>query len=270
MLTGLRDACSLLSTTNRRPLWEQVGLSGESGRQPLASPTGEVEPPQGCWWGQAGSLFGNEAGAKEEVDMSERDFSLAEAIDVLKPLAVLVGEMLVYSIFIFVFYRFLARRGIVTPNLDKFNRAGTKFLRAIFYVIQHALLFPVIIMGWFLVLVVILSLLGQDQTPGNILLVSIALVSTIRATAYYNEDLSRDLAKMLPFAVLGLFLVSKSYLSLDVSSRALNELDDHWRVIIYYLAFAVVLEFVLWIGYSMVGAFSHRSEDILKQEEVTG
>jgi hypothetical protein len=199
--------------------------------------------------------------------MSELDFSLAEAIDVLKPLAVLVGEMLVYALFIFVFYRFLARRDIVTPNLEKFNRAGTKFLRAIFYVIQHALLFPVIIMGWFAVLVLILSLLGQDQTPGNILLVSIALVSTIRATAYYSEDLSRDLAKMLPFAVLGLFLVSKSYLSLDISSGALRELDDHWRVIVYYLVFAVVLEFVLRIGYSIVTSFSHGSDETVKQNE---
>tara|TARA_B100000315_G_scaffold256283_1_gene301837 strand:+ start:711 stop:1319 length:609 start_codon:yes stop_codon:yes gene_type:complete len=200
--------------------------------------------------------------------MSELDFSLTEAIDVLKPLAVLVGEMLVYAVFIFVFYRFLARRDIVTPNLDKFNKAGTKFLRAIFYVIQHALLFPIIIMSWFAVLVVILSLLGQDQTPGNILLVSIALVSTIRATAYYNEDLSRDLAKMLPFAVLGLFLVSKSYLSLDISSGALEDLGDHWRAIVYYLAFAVVLEFVLRIVYSIVRSITHRSDETLKTTEI--
>jgi hypothetical protein len=123
-------------------------------------------------------------------------------------------------------------------------------------------------MGWFAVLVVILSLLGQDQTPGNILLVSIALVSTIRATAYYNEDLSRDLAKMLPFAVLGLFLVSKSNLSLDISSGALNELDDHWRVIVYYLGFAVVLEFVLRVVYGIVGRFSHRSDATLEQSEI--
>lgn len=50
--------------------------------------------------------------------MSEIEFSASQAVDVLKPLAVLVVEIFIYSVFIFTFYRFLARRDIVKANLN--------------------------------------------------------------------------------------------------------------------------------------------------------
>ena len=184
--------------------------------------------------------------------MSGLEFSVSEAIDVLKPLAVLVGEIFIYAVFVFTFYRFLAKRDIVTANLGRYNKAGYQFLRATLYFFQHVLLFPILTICWGAVVVVVLALLGEDQPAEDILLVSVALVSTIRATAYVTEDLSRDLAKMLPFAVLGLYLVNKSYVSMSVSSGVLEDVPDHWELIVYYIIFVVALEFVLRIGYGLV------------------
>ena len=184
--------------------------------------------------------------------MAELEFTTSEAIEILKPLAVLLGEITAYAVFVFVFYRFMARRDIITANLSRYKHAGHRFIIATDYIMRHVLFFPILTVCWTGVIVVILSLLGKDQQPENILLVSVALISTIRATAYITEDLSKDLAKMLPFAILGLFLVDKSYLSLSVTSGVLEEIPDYWEIIVYYIIFVVALELALRIFYGIV------------------
>ena len=63
---------------------------------------------------------------------------------------------------------------------------------------------------WFKVIAVMPTFLARDQTFPDILLVSMAMVGAIRVSAYVTEDLSRDLAKILPFAVLGIFIINVS------------------------------------------------------------
>ena len=50
---------------------------------------------------------------------------------------------------------------------------------------------------------------------------------------------------MLPFAILGIYLVDKDYYSLEVSEGVIRELPDHWEVIVYYTVFVVILEIVM-------------------------
>ena len=82
-----------------------------------------------------------------------------------------------------------------------------------------------------------------------------ATVSAIRATAYYNEDLSRDLAKILPFAVMAVFLIDASFFSLSDSLDTLNEASDYNEHILYYLMFLIALEFVLRAAVGVVALF---------------
>ena len=72
-----------------------------------------------------------------------------------------------------------------------------------------------------------------------------ATVSAIRISAYYNEDLSRDLAKILPFAVLGVFIINTSFFNMQSSLDTLAELNTHLDTIVYYLVYLVALEFAL-------------------------
>jgi hypothetical protein len=78
------------------------------------------------------------------------------------------------------------------------------------------------------------------------------VLSPIRITAYYNEDLSRDLAKMLPFALLGVYVVDLSYFSFPASLDALLRAFNQWESITYYLMFVVGLEFILRISSPVV------------------
>ncbi|MCK4588942.1 MAG: hypothetical protein KAT77_00740 [Nanoarchaeota archaeon] len=165
---------------------------------------------------------------------------------VLKPLILFVIGMLVYSIFVFKFYRFLGRRNIFELDLKKKYGVG-KFLGVVWYGIEHILLFPLFVFIWFAVVSVLLMILGKNQTASGILLISMALVATVRITAYYHEDLSRDLAKMLPFVLLGVFLIDIGFFDWSASWELLKSVPALWKTIVYYLVFIIALEFILRI-----------------------
>lgn len=188
-----------------------------------------------------------------------------EAYDILKPLILFIIGMVVYSIFIFKFYRFIARKEIFNLNLQQYSEKSfawlRKFLSIIFYIIEYVLLFPLITFFWFIIFSVLLSFLTREQTVNNVILVSIALVSTIRIAAYYDEELSKDLAKMLPFALLGIFLVDISYFSFSTSMDVIKQIPSFWNIMVYYLLFAIVLEFVLRIGYSLIAPKSSKKKE---------
>ena len=74
-----------------------------------------------------------------------------------------------------------------------------------------------------------------------------ALVASIRVTAYYNEALSTDLAKMFPFALLAIFLVDMSFFSYQGSLITIKQFPLMWKQLIYYLGFTIALEFLLRI-----------------------
>jgi len=86
----------------------------------------------------------------------------------------------------------------------------------------------------------------------------VALIGVIRAMAYYDEDLSKDLAKMMPFALLGVFLVDISYFTLSNSIGAIIQLFSLWELIVYYLIILILIEFVLRILYFIVKAFKRK------------
>ena len=88
----------------------------------------------------------------------------------------------------------------------------------------------------------------------EVLLVALAVVSAIRVTAYYHEDLARDLAKILPLAVLGTFIIDASFLTVEESAAVIQEANNNRETIFYYFVFLVLLEFFLRIvmGYVML------------------
>jgi len=187
-----------------------------------------------------------------------------EAYTVLKPLIIFIIGMVIYSLFIFKFYRFVARRDIFELNLQQYNKAEHPFLKKTFgsflYLVEYLLVFPLFTFLWFAVMVVLIAFLAKEQTAQSVLLVSIAVVATVRVTSYYKEELSRDLAKMLPFALLGVFLVDISFFSFASSFTVVKQIPFLWKTIIYYLLFVIVLEFILRIVHSFVGLFRKKKK----------
>jgi hypothetical protein len=181
--------------------------------------------------------------------------SIEEAIIVIQPLLLFVIGMAVYSVFIYHFYRFLAKKDVITLDLRRHTESRHALIKFIFkiliYIFENILFVPLFTFFWFGVLTILIAFLAKEQAVQNIILASMALVGAVRITAYYKEDLSSDLAKTLPLALLAIYLTEASSFSYQTFLGTLQAILDQWKLLIYYLTFAVILEILLNLGYEL-------------------
>ena len=182
-------------------------------------------------------------------DIFSKGLDFNEALDLLGPASVYVLFMAVYAIFVFKFYRFLAARDMFAIDLSRYEDVSLRWLRSslhvAFYILKYLLLFPIVAFFWFAILTLILAFLSRGQDFSETLSIALATVGAIRVAAYFNEDLSQDLAKILPFAVLAAFIIDISFFSVEESLESLKDVMDYSEEILYYLVFLIALEFVL-------------------------
>ena len=204
-------------------------------------------------------------------DLFTNGLNLNDAMDLLSDVGVYVVGMSLYAVFVFNFYRFLAAKNMFQIDLSRYEQSRFRLVRRLlhvfFYVVKYIILFPFFAFFWFAVLTLILTFLSKDRSFADTLVVALATVSAIRMTAYYNEDLSRDLAKILPFAVLAVFLIDASFFAIGESLDVLREVEDYTANIVYYLLFLVLLEFALRIINGVVVAVLRPGRRALNLEE---
>ncbi len=157
----------------------------------------------------------------------------------------------IYAIFVFKFYKFLAKRNIVDLDLNKYNRTEhpflTKLFAGLFYILEYIIILPIITSFWFAILAIFLLVLSKTQDVGLVITISAALIAAVRLTSYISENLSQDLAKMLPFTLLGLFLIEPGFFSLDLFIERIGQIPSLISQIPYYILFIIILEFILRI-----------------------
>ncbi len=197
--------------------------------------------------------------------------SLPESYQLVFNIFVYVILIAIYSIFVFEFYRFLARKNIIRLNLSKYNTSSSpglkKFLAALFYLIEYIIILPILVFFWFAVLAFMLLLLSESQPISQIFLISAAVVGAIRITSYFREDLSRDLAKMFPFTVLAIFLLSPDFLEFSSVVGKLAEVPLFLRHIFFYLFFVVCFEIFIRAVYTITFLFKRPEEQEMEEVE---
>ena len=183
-----------------------------------------------------------------EVDLL-RQLNFNEAVNLLRPAAIFAVGVAIYAILIFNLYRFMSRRDIFNLNFSRFEQSRHpvlgKTLHLISYALKYLLIFPLFAFFWFGVLVVMVAFLSKTKEVEDLLLIAMAVLTSVRVTSYYTEALSRDIAKMLPFALLGIFLIDLRYFDFNTSTGLLNRVGEQWTSIFYYWIFVVVLELAL-------------------------
>ena len=198
---------------------------------------------------------------------------LIEALTALRPLALATIGIAVYGIFVFNFYRFLARKDIFKLDLDKYNHTTRPLVHKAFasflYVLKFLVIFPAFVFFWFVVLAFLLSLMARNQSVDSVLLAAMAVVGSIRLCAYYNQTLSTDLAKILPFALLGITLIDRSLVNIPTSSTNLEEAVEYWETMVYYMAAVVILEMTMRI-LAGVRALIRRKMDARRERSAGG
>jgi hypothetical protein len=172
-----------------------------------------------------------------------------EAFTTLKPLVIFMFGIVIYAIFIYKFYQLIPKKDILGLFLHKKSDTGVGWLtfivRRLLYILENLILIPLVILISFVILASFLLLLSKSQTTQTTMLVSMALVGSVRVLAYYHEDLSRELAKLLPLVLLGIFLMDVSYVSLTETINRSIEVLMMTNELSYYFLFIVVLEFCL-------------------------
>jgi len=151
----------------------------------------------------------------------------------------LAVSIAIYAIIIFHFYRFVARRDCFKPSKHKHTKT-IGFLKNFF-------LFPFIAVIFYVGFSLMLLFLAKDIEVPVLLSTAFAIILAIRITAYYTEDLSKDLAKMLPFALLGVFLVSPSFFEMQDVVDKIESLPNFINTAVRFIFFIILVEWVLRI-----------------------
>jgi len=180
----------------------------------------------------------------------------------LKPLIFFIIGLAIYAIVVFNLYRFVARRDIFELNLRQYNRFEhplmAKSFASLLYIVEYLLFFPLFLMFWFVVFSAILIAIAKTDSVQTVLLISMALISSIRITSYYSQTLSKDIAKLLPFTLLAIFLVDLGQFSWDKSILLLNQIPSLTSTLKYYFVFAVSVEFILRFLHTVTATIRER------------
>lgn len=196
---------------------------------------------------------------------------LPQNLKILPPLFFISITIALYSLFIWFFYRLLARKDVLKLNLAKYNRykhSGlAKFLGIILYIIQFMIISPIAIFFWFAILSVFLIILAKEIEVGTVILICAGLISAIRITAYFHEDLSKDLAKMIPFTLLGVVILTPSFLEIGTSINRILEVPQFFNNALYYLLFIIALEIILRLLYLPFAVVSSKYETDIEEEQ---
>ena len=155
--------------------------------------------------------------------------------------------MVIYGIFIWHFYRFLARREMIPLDLKKYQSDGKKITSIITYVFKYVIVFPLVVLVWFVVYSTFLFFMAPVIPIEHVFLIVISLVVTVRISAYYKEDLAKDFAKLIPFALLGIFLTSNIFFTpSDIVERAYGFIPFLGKII-GFVIYAIIVETILRI-----------------------
>lgn len=170
---------------------------------------------------------------------------------------ILVLLVVVYSIFIWKFYKFISKKNIIELNLNKYNTYKheilAKLVAGFLYFIEYIIILPFLIFFWYATFTLLLIILSQGQDTSQILLISAIVIAVIRMTSYYKEDLSQDIAKLLPLTLLAVSVLNPiSFIKSQYFASLVNHLirlPEFFVQIAYYLAFIIFLEIILRFFY---------------------
>jgi len=164
-------------------------------------------------------------------------------------LFLLVILVVAYTIFIWKLYRFISRKNFFRLNLNKYNKSEHVFIEKIiagfFYILEYIIILPFLIFFWFAVFTLFLMLLTNDMEISSILVIAAVVIAAVRMTAYYKEDLSKELAKLLPFTLLAIAMLTPGFFDLGRILQNISKIPTFFGEIVIYIVFIISLEIIL-------------------------
>lgn len=184
--------------------------------------------------------------------------------------------MVIYSVLVWKFYRFIGRRDIIGLNLKKYNTSQhpvfTKVIAGMLFFLEYIIVLPFLIFIWFGVFASFLILLSNNLEIQTILFLSVTIISAIRMTAYIpknGENISKEIAKILPYTLLAVFILDPSFFEFSRVLNHLSKIPSLFSNIILYLSFIFLLEVILRffsLLFSLLGLDDEEVEEEQKEK----
>jgi hypothetical protein len=185
-------------------------------------------------------------------------------------LLLVVILVVIYAILIWKFYRWISKREILKLSVWIKSRTsspgGSKFLGGIFYLIENLVFLPVIIFLWFLFVTIFLIFLTQGMEVGTVLTLSAIIITAIRMSSYYKEEVARELAKMLPLTLLAVALTQYGTFNFSEIIKNISLIPNYISEIWIYFIFIFVVEFILTL-FDLIFRYFRVSEDEIALED---
>ena len=164
--------------------------------------------------------------------------------------AIFTLAIALYVLLVWHYFHLVAKRDLLKFNKikgDGFWVTVGNLAGEFVYLLEYLIVFPIITFLFFGVFALAMLFLAKEQPLESILLISITTISATRVMAYYNEDASQELAKLIPIVLLGAYLTTPSFFSLELVLSRLQELPAFMNRIGGFILFTVVLEISLKI-----------------------
>jgi hypothetical protein len=188
-------------------------------------------------------------------------------------LFLIVLLIFIYSWFIWKLYKFIATKNILGLNLNKYNKSKhpflTKLVAGALYFAEYIIILPFIIFFWFSIFTLFLILLTENLEIQNLLIISATIVAAIRMASYYSEDLSKDLAKLLPFTLLAVSILNPDFFNIERILNQFSAIPGFFSQIANYLIFIIVLEMILRSFDFLFSLFGLEEAPKTKEDEKT-
>ncbi len=155
----------------------------------------------------------------------------------------------IYAIFISKVYRLISKKDIISLNLQQYNSFDhpslNKLFAGILYFIEYIILLPFLILFWYILFALALILFSDIGSLDQVLLLSAAVVGSIRLLAYYNNEISAEVAKLVPFTILAITLLSHKLIDISKFREFMGNMQESIIFVGYVLLFIVCLEIIL-------------------------
>ena len=129
------------------------------------------------------------------------------------------------------------------------------------------IILPFLVLFWFAIFSMFLLVLSESQSAQQILLISAAIIASTRITAYISEDLSKDIAKIMPFTVLAMFVLGSQFFNLENIFLKISQIPVLFNHVLMFVIFIFVTEFVLRGVHSIIQLIYSSSEETGEEKD---
>jgi len=175
-----------------------------------------------------------------------------------------------YATFIWKLQRFISTKNLFNMKLGQYNTSEhptvAKIVAGALYLLEYIIIMPFLIFFWFSIFGISLLIFTNLQID-TILVVATVIVAAIRITAYSDEAIAREVAKLLPLNLLAISLLVPGFFEFERVLNNISQIPGFLSQIFYYLGFIILLEVILRFFEFIFSALGLDSEEMIKKKK---